>query len=483
MGRNSSIDGFPSLARGNPGLARKAQCLADGASEAASRPPIPIAQPRRPHGNPESAALGWSPRAGGTGDGVIGYHQAVARLRDGAGRLGAERVALGDAIGRVLAVEIASPVALPPFDNAAMDGVALASVGRSAVAGSEWDIAARLGAGDPPPQDDGNAWEIMTGAALPARADTVVPVEDIERLPLPASANPRIRLREEARLGAHIRRRGEDVQTGEPLLRSGTLIGAPQLMLLAGAGIDTVEVARRPRVALLATGREIVAAGEPLPPGGIHDATSPYLRAVIAAAGAALIRVVRVGDDVAAFDAALDVALADGIELVLSTGAVSKGAYDFVPAALAARGAETLFHGVAMRPGKPVLAARLREGALFVGLPGNPLSTAVGFRFLVEPLLRAWLGMTPEPERWLPLVETCRKRAGLLAALHGTVTCDGEGRLQARVAEAQASFRLLPFSQSSVWITLPTEQDQVEAGTRVQVHGHGHLYPPTWGVD
>lgn len=411
---------------------------------------------------------------------MIGYHEAVTRLRDGAGLLGAERVALRDAIGRVLARDVASTVALPAFDNAAMDGVALASAHRPPIAGSEWQIAARIGAGEPAPDDDGVAWEIMTGAPLPARADTVVAVEDVERLPPDTSPPSHIRLREDARVGANIRRRGEDVQVGEPLMRGGTLIETAQLMLMAGVGIDAVDVARRPRIALLATGREIVAAGEPLPPGGIHDATSPYLFAAATAAGAEMVRIVRVGDDVATFDAALDTALADGVDLVLSTGAVSKGCYDFVPSALEARGAERLFHGVAMRPGKPVLAARLREGAMFVGLPGNPLSTAVGFRFLVEPLLRAWLGMAPEPARWVSLANACRKRAGLHAAFHGTLRSDGEGRVQACVAEAQASFRLLPFSQSSVWITLPAEEECVAAGTLVQVHGHGHLRPPSW---
>ena len=407
---------------------------------------------------------------------MIGYHEAVARLREGAGLLGTERVALRDAVGRVLARDVASPVALPPFDNAAMDGVALASVGRTPAAGSEWEIAARIGAGEAAPEDDGNAWEIMTGAALPARADTVVPVEDIERLP------SRIRLREDARVGANIRRCGEDVQQDQPLLRGGALIDTAQLMLLAGVGIDAIEVARRPRGALLATGREIVAAGDALPAGGIHDATSPYLQAVAAAAGADLVRIVRVGDDVAKFHAELEDALADGVDLVLSTGAVSKGCYDFVPSALDASAAEPLFHGVAMRPGKPMLAARLHEGAMFVGLPGNPLSTAVGFRFLVEPLLRAWLGMTPEPERWLPLAADCAKRTGLHGIFHGALRDAGEGRLQARVADAQASFRVLPFSQSSVWITLPADTDRVAMGTRVQVHGHGHLRPPSWSL-
>ncbi|MBD9481313.1 molybdopterin molybdotransferase MoeA [Pseudoxanthomonas sp. PXM02] len=411
---------------------------------------------------------------------MIGYREAVARLTDGAGLRGTERVALRDASTRVLARDIASTVALPPFDNAAMDGVALASGGLTVAAGSEWDIAACIGAGESPPEDDASAWEIMTGAPLPVRADTVVPVERIERLP--TSAPERIRLLDVVSAGANIRRRGEDVRPGDVLLQGGTQFEAAQLMLLAGAGIGTVDVARRPRVALLATGREIVAAGEPLPPCGIHDATSPYLAAAATAAGAEVIRVMRVGDEGATFHAVLDAALADGVDLVVSTGAVSKGCYDFVPSALDARRAEQLFHGVAMRPGKPVFAARLGEGPMFVGLPGNPLSTAVGFRFLVEPLLRAWLGMAPEPERWLPLAAACAKRAGLHAVFHGALHCDAGGRLQACVARTQASFRLLPFSQSSVWITLPTEPDCVEASTRVQVHGHGHLHPPSWSL-
>lgn len=420
-------------------------------------------------------------QARGNGGAVIGYREAVARLVGDAGRLATQRVALPGAVGRVLARDVVSERALPPFDNAAMDGVALATAGRTAQAGSEWEIVARIGAGDTAPHDDASAWEIMTGAPLPARADTVVPVERIDRLPRqPQAPASRVRLLADARAGANIRRRGEDVPPGQRLLEEGALVDAAQLMLLAGAGIDRLDVARRPRVALLATGREIVAPGAPLPAGGIHDATSPYLTASVAAAGAEMVQVSHVGDDVATFQAAIDAALCRGADLVLGTGAVSKGCYDFVPDALDARGAERLFHGVAMRPGKPVLAACLREGALFVGLPGNPLSTAVGFRFLVEPLLRAWLGMAPEPVRRLPLAAACDKRAGLHAAFHGALRCDDGGRMLACVAEAQASFRLLPFSQSSVWITLPAQADRIEAGALVDVHGHGHLRPPTW---
>ncbi len=414
---------------------------------------------------------------------MIGYHEAVARLRDGAGLLAVERVPLAAAVGRVLAADVVSGVALPPFDNAAMDGLALASGGTTLRAGTEWEAAVRIRAGDVPPlQDDAHAWDIMTGAPLPSRADTVVPVECIEHLGATVEGATRARLLADASPGANIRRRGEDVRSGQTVLARGGLIGAAQLMLLAGLGMDTVAVARRPRVAVLVTGREIVAPGEPLPPGGIHDANSPYLAAALVAAGAEPVRSVRVGDDVDAFQKALDAVLAEDVDLVLSTGAVSKGYYDFVPHALDARGAQRLFHGVALRPGKPVLGARLSEGPLFVGLPGNPLSTAVGFRFLVEPLLRAWLGLPAEAECRLPLATACAKRAGVHAALHATLRCDAEGRLQAHVAGAQASFRLLPFSHSSAWVMLPADEAGAEAGSWVQVHGHSHLHPPSWTV-
>ena len=411
---------------------------------------------------------------------LIGYHEAVKRLTDGVLLLDACAVAPLDGMGRVLAAPVVSDIALPPFDNAALDGVALVTEGRPIAPDRVWEIGARLGAGEPAPQDDAEAWEIMTGAPLPSRADTVVPLEHLDRLASSASGVSRVRVRDDVVPGANLRRRGEDVQPGQCVLPAGHVVDAGALMLLAGLGIAAIRVVRRPRVALLVTGREIARIGEPLPIGSIHDATSPWLVHALSAAGADAVRITHVGDDVAAFQAALDAALADGVDLVLSTGAVSKGCYDFVPAALAVRDADMLFHGVAMRPGKPVLAARLRNGPTFVGLPGNPLSTAATFRFLVEPLLRAWLGLPAEPRRRVPLARHCDKREGLLTALHGTLRCDAEGRLRAHVSDAQASFRLLPFSRSSVWITLPADVRRVDAGTCVDVHGSSHLCAPSW---
>lgn len=411
---------------------------------------------------------------------MIGYPEAWHRLSEGVVRLPNEHVGLADAAGRVTGCEIVSSRALPPFDNAAMDGVGLVTQGMGAPANSQWRIGGRIGAGDVAQAVDGTAWEIMTGAPLPQGVDSVVPYERIEQLPEDGEVSGiHVRLLSDSQPGANIRRRGEDVQEGHVLLPRGALVETGGLMLLAGAGIDLLTAVRRPRVALIGTGREILVAGSPLRAGRIHDATSPYLVAAAAAAGAEMIQVFQVADDEAAFHAAVD-AVAGDVDLVISTGAVSKGCYDFVPSALNARGADILFHGVAIRPGKPVLAARLREGAVFLGLPGNPLSTAVGWRFFAEPLIRAWLGMASEEDRKLPLAAACDKRVGLHVFLHGTLQINEQGRLQACAAASQASFRLVPFSRSRVWISVQSDAECLEAGARVAVHSLGHLGALPW---
>ncbi len=406
---------------------------------------------------------------------MIGSRAALDRLKAQPLPLESEPVDLAHAAGRILAQALASPVDLPPFDNAAMDGFAFASRGVPQPAGREWTVEACIAAGESPVAVGAGAVEIMTGAILPAGADTVVPVERIERLD---GTPDRIRLLADLAAGANVRRRGEDVAAGQQVLAAGQPLHAPAILLLAGLGLARVEVVRRPRVAVLATGRELVAPGQALPPGRIHDSSSAYLAVALAAAGADVVQIERVGDDVGVFHAALDRALAVGVDLVLSTGGVSSGRYDFVPQALADRHADPLFHGVAWRPGKPVLAARLREGPLFVGLPGNPLSTAVGLRFLVEPMLRRWLGMPDEPPCWLPLAAECSKRVGLHACFHADVRVDAQGRACVQVGQRQESFRLLPLLQASAWVSLPESVERIPAGELVAVYGRGHLQPP-----
>src|SRR5690606_18514572 len=191
---------------------------------------------------------------------------------------------------------------------------------------------------------------------------------------------------------------------GFRFLAAGTRLDAPQLMLLAALGVPLVDVHATPRVALINTGRELVDdPAQPLASGEIRNSNGPYLAQRIEQAGAELVLRQTVSDEVDAFFIAMEEARSAGAELVLSTGAVSMGRYDFIPDALRKLGATIHFHKVAIRPGKPLLFATLPNGALFFGLPGNPASSAVGLRFFVEPALRAMLGLAPERALRLPL--------------------------------------------------------------------------------
>jgi len=416
---------------------------------------------------------------------VIGYEQALALLLRDVERGEVETVATAAAADRVLASEVASPAALPRFDNAAMDGFALALHDRPPPrAGQELPVRGSIAAGAPAGAAADGAWEIMTGAVLPDGMDTVVPVERVDVIAggEPQAPPGRIRLREDPVPGANVRRRGEDVGEGEPVMAACERLGPAHVMLLAALGIARVPVMRRPRVALIATGRELADDGA-AEGACIHDSNTPFLRLRLRAAGAEVIAVERVEDDPAAFDAALERVLAQGVDGVISTGAVSKGRFDFVPASLRARDAAILFHGVGIRPGKPLLAARLREGPWHVGLPGNPASCAVGLRFFVEPLLRAMLGMPAERPLRLPLAVPAWRRPGLRTHLHARLECDATGRVRVHPLPRQESFRLRPFLAAQAWLVLPAAQagdEELAPGDLVDVYPPGHLDAWPW---
>jgi molybdopterin molybdotransferase len=413
---------------------------------------------------------------------VIGYDEALSIMLREARPLSSETCLSAQALGRILAAPVASPAALPPFDNSAMDGFALAAGARTLRAGSRFDVRGTQVAGDAhadAQHDVQAAWEITTGARVPDGFDTIVPVEQVERLE-PDDSSMRIRLTADVAPAQHIRRRGEDVPMGAEVLRAGDCIEPQQLMLLAALGVTEVNVSCRPKVAILTTGRELVdAPGRPLASGEIRNSNGPFLAARLEAAGAQVVHRCTVGDEPDLFRVALADALAAGADIVVSTGAVSMGRHDFVPDTLRALDAELHFHKVRIRPGKPLLFARLAGGALFFGLPGNPVSCAVGLRFFVEPALRAMLGMAPEAPLKVPLAADFVARAPLRFHLKGRLDCDASGQLRARVLAGQESFRILPLLASNAWIVIPEANGTVPAGTIVDVHGLGHLQPPS----
>jgi molybdopterin molybdotransferase len=410
---------------------------------------------------------------------MIGYDAALAIVLRQSVRLPPETVPAERAFARVLAEPVQSTQCLPPFDNSAMDGFALDTQGGQASAGREFAVAGVQVAGDAEVSATAGAWEITTGARLPLGLDAVVPIEQTEIIDAGADGHPlRFRLLADVVAGSNIRRRGEDVAEGVHVMRAGTCVQAPQLMLLSALGISQVEVVRRPRVAIIVSGRELVAdPAQPLEAGQIRDSNGPYLHARLVSAGAEVVYRTRVGDDADEFLAALDQALANGADIVVTTGAVSRGRHDFIADALRNSGAEILFHKVRIRPAKPLLFARLPSGQLCFGLPGNPVSSAIGLRFFVEPALRAMLGMAPERPLRLPLAGATRKRADVRSHLHAQVFCDASGRLCASVLQQQQSFRLMPMLAADGWVVLPESASGADAGDMVDVYGLGHLQP------
>ncbi len=404
---------------------------------------------------------------------MIAYDQALRAILAACRPLVPETVPVDGALDRVLAQDVVASEDLPPFDNSAMDGFALACGGDALAAGREFAVVGSHAAGDSDADYGTHACEIMTGASLPVGLDAVLPVEQASVLARDADGRPqRIRLEAAVAPGAHVRRRGQDVVRGQRVLVAGTRIAPAARMLLAALGVADVRVRPRVPTALFTTGPELVDdPRQPLAPGQIRNSNAPYLSDRLHEAGASVVHRQTVGDDADAFTRALARGLAAGAHVVLSTGAVSMGRHDFVPEALLALGADIVFHKVAIRPGKPLLFARLPGGQLYFGLPGNPVSGAVGMRFFVEPALRALLGQPPERPLRLPLAEAVRKKAGLRFLQKARVSPDAQARLQVRLLPGQESFRIRPLLAANAWAVLDEAAERLPAGTMVDVFG------------
>ncbi|HET6552697.1 MAG TPA: gephyrin-like molybdotransferase Glp [Dyella sp.] len=401
---------------------------------------------------------------------MITYAQALERLSAHARPLPGETCTLDVACGRVLARELTSPMNLPSFDHAAMDGYALGA-DDSLAAGSEHEVGGSQAAGDVALGAKRVAWEIMTGAQLPDGLDTVVPVECTQLLSQASDGMPaRIRLQETITRGANVRRAGSDVEEGARVLAAGTRLDPSRIMLLSALGMARADVVRMPRVAIVCTGKELQPdLDRPLAAGQIYNSNGPYLRAAIAAMGAQLVSCDTVDDTADTYAQAVQRARDAGADLIVSTGAVSMGRYDFVPDTLRRLGAEVLFHKVAMRPGKPLLAARLGGGPLVLALPGTPMAVAVGFRFFVVPVLRAMLGLGSEPTLRAYLDTPQQPKAGLRHFLRATLAQDAGGRLCAAVAGLQQPFRIQPFADAGAWVVLAEDAGDCPAGTQVEI--------------
>jgi molybdopterin molybdotransferase len=405
-------------------------------------------------------------------NGVVGFDEAVEIVLQHAAeldRLSTEMLALLDCRGRVLAETMVADRDQPPFDRSTRDGFAVqaAEDGKGELrvvgqvrAGERWQGEAL---------ERGAAIEIMTGAPMPEGADAVVMVEHVERL------GEVVRLVEgrTIRAGENVVRRGSEARRGEDLLAAGTVMGAAEIALAAACGRVELRVHRRPAVAIVATGDELVELDLPVGEQQIRNSNSYELAAMVADAGGTPRRLAVARD----LREELLERVTEGqtADLLLLSGGVSMGKYDLVEEVLADVGAEFFFTGVKMQPGKPVVFGRLPArgefpARFFFGLPGNPISTQVTFHCFVEPLLRAMGGGAVQGPRFAQatLAEEIAGKAGLMRVLPARLTAD-RVRPEVRVVGWQGSGDLAANARANCYAVLPPDKERFAAGDVITI--------------
>ncbi|MBS0382646.1 MAG: molybdopterin molybdotransferase MoeA [Proteobacteria bacterium] len=395
----------------------------------------------------------------------IGLEQALEIVAKCAAqhRLPIETLTLANAHGRVLAGDVRAPHALPPFRNSAMDGYALRGADLPTHGERVFELVDEVFAGAPtvPQTGTGQCVRITTGAPIPPGADTVVIKENVSvdggRITVSAGEKP----------GANVRAAGEDYAEGDLALAAGTPLGPAQLAVLAALGIAQVAVRRQPRVAVIATGNELVPAGYPLGFGQIHESNAIMLEAQARTAGARVIARNQVRDDPAALRDAVLAAAAEA-DIVVTSGGVSAGEADHLPGVLRGIG-EVRFYKVKLKPGMPTLFGEI-GACLYFGLPGNPVASAVTFRVFVEFALRTLqgVGVLPKPSR-ARLAAPLHKKHPRAEFARCSLHTDAEGVQWATLHAKQGSGMLRGLAETDALALLPEGVREFAAGDVVML--------------
>jgi molybdopterin molybdotransferase len=391
-------------------------------------------------------------------DELLSIGEALELVLGHSSALEAEEVALADVAGRVTAGPASAAVDLPPFPSSAMDGFAV----RAADTPGRLRITGRVAAGRPAavPLGPGEAMGISTGGVVPDGADSVVPIEVVDE------DGDTVGIRDNVAFGDNVRERGGDLRRGDVVAAAGVLLRAAHVGALAAAGVTAVRCARRPRAAVVVTGTELRAPGEPLEPGQIYDANGFILAEQLRSAGAEVERLPSVADD----ESATRAAIARGLEadVLVTTGGVSVGVHDLVRAAEAELGVEEIFWRVAMQPGKPV-AFGVRGRTLVFGLPGNPVSSLVGFELFVRPALLALQGLAEPRPPFRPgrLASPARRLVARDALLRARSRADGDAVLLEPLS-GQQSHMIAHAAAADALVLVPQGEGELPAGSPVR---------------
>lgn len=402
---------------------------------------------------------------------MISLDEARQRIHSRIEPLDVVDTPVGDAVGQVIAEQVLAPEAIPPFANTAMDGFAVRAgdlAGASADAPVTLPIVGTVAAGAVAerPMEPGEAMRIMTGAPIPAGADAVIMVELTDADPDTAD-EPKVRCVAEVPVGNHIRQAGEDLEAGTVVFEPGTAVRPAHVGVLSSLGRTTVKVHRRPRVGVFSTGDELVVGPQALAPGQIRDSNRPQLLALVEQAGAEPVDLGVLRDDRDEIDQALRAAV-ERCDVLLTSGGVSMGDFDFVKQVLSEMG-ELAWMQVAIKPAKP-LAFGMLLGTPIFGLPGNPVSSAVSFELFARPAVRMMMGRT-DTERtheWAVADEPLLRPSDGKTHFQRVVLSAQSDGWHVRSAGGQGSHQLAALAAANGLAVLP-DGDGVGVGDRVRV--------------
>ena len=405
---------------------------------------------------------------------MLSVSQARERILKNFAPVAATQLPLDRAAGRVLAGDLTAGTDLPPFDNSSMDGFAVQAADSADArpdAPRILEVVADIRAGDysDVPLQPGQAARIMTGAALPPGAEAVVTVEDtdFDARTAGSPAPSTVAVRKQVRPGENVRRRGDDLRRGERVLGAGTRLRAQEIGVLAMLGAAQVAVYRKPRLALLSTGDELLPVEAPLAPGRIRDANSYVLAALAESAGAEVIRLGVASDSEAEVRTRLEGAVTAEADLIVSSAGVSVGAFDYVRIVLEQDG-QLEFWRVDIRPGKPLAFGRYRDIPFF-GLPGNPVSALVGFEVFVRPALEKLSGAAPQMRlRLTARLADPLESDGRESYLRAVVSEEDGGRT-ARLTGHQGSGNLISLVRANALLIVPSGVKSLPAGSEVEI--------------
>jgi molybdenum cofactor synthesis domain-containing protein len=398
---------------------------------------------------------------------MISVSEAIQIVRQQTHALPLEQVPLQQALGRVLAQDVVADSDLPPFDRSQMDGYAVRAVDaqpapvRLRIVGES-----AAGRGWHNQLEEGQAVRIMTGAPVPAGADSVQQVELAHEL----KDGTVVELLESVETGKSIVKRGSEIEAGETVLTTGTMINAAMMAVLAAFGYANVSVFRRPRVGVMATGTELVAVDQKPGQDQIRDSNNYSIAAYAELAGAVVERLPLTGDETSLLKKQIAEA-AERCDLIVTSGGVSMGVYDLTKSALKELDAEIFFERIALRPGKPTVFARLPSGTIFFGLPGNPVSVAVTFNLFARTALLAMQGAT-EPALKRETAALARKVKGTSDRenfLPVQLTTNDDGELIAFPLKWGGSSDFVAFALTTALAIVPAGSKALEAGTLVNV--------------